>query len=173
MYLSMACRNPRRGLMCEPPSVKRIDLYCHSDLSLAGFIVAAAPHAHKKCQVPRLCWHAACSCCSSPCWGPAAAWMWWLQLAGAANVRCGLFKFQLSLVLVVCHFLWTCRLQVPGCGDGVTCHVRTFLHSSCRITMSVATLPSHDALPGEDRGQVWTWLRPKGASEDSNRAVRR
>lgn len=51
VYLSMACRNPRRGLMCEPPSVKRIDLYCHSDLSLAGFIVAAAPHAHKKCQV--------------------------------------------------------------------------------------------------------------------------
>jgi hypothetical protein len=57
VYLSMACRNPRRGLMCEPPSVKRIDLYCHSDLSLAGFIVAAAPHAHKKCQVGLgMCW---------------------------------------------------------------------------------------------------------------------
>lgn len=47
----MAARNPRRGTMCEPPSVKRIDLYCHSDLGLAGFIVAAAPHATKKCQV--------------------------------------------------------------------------------------------------------------------------
>jgi hypothetical protein len=64
-------------------------------------------------------------------------------------------------------------LQVTGCGDGVTCHVRTFLHGSCRITMSIATLPSHDALPGEERGQVWTWLRPKGATEDINRAVRR
>lgn len=51
VYLSMAARNPRRGTMCEPPSVKRIDLYCHSDLGLAGFIVAAAPHATKKCQV--------------------------------------------------------------------------------------------------------------------------
>jgi hypothetical protein len=51
IYLSMACRNPRRGLMCEPPAIKRIDFYCHSDLSLAGFIVAAAPHAQKKCQV--------------------------------------------------------------------------------------------------------------------------
>jgi hypothetical protein len=49
--LSMACRNPRRGLMCEPPAVKRIDYYCHSDLSLAGFIVAAAPHTQKRCQV--------------------------------------------------------------------------------------------------------------------------
>jgi hypothetical protein len=37
--------------MCEPPAIKRIDFYCHSDLSLAGFIVAAAPHAQKKCQV--------------------------------------------------------------------------------------------------------------------------
>jgi hypothetical protein len=51
VYLSMAARNPRRGTMCEPPSVKRIDLYCHSDLGLAAFIVAAAPHATKKCQV--------------------------------------------------------------------------------------------------------------------------
>eukprot|EP00775_Hariotina_reticulata_P003720 gene3720-3982_t len=92
----------RRGLMCEPPAVKRIDYYCHSDLSLAGFIVAAAPHTQKRCQV-------------------------------------------------------------PGCGDGVTCHVRTFLHGSSRITLSIATLPAAVALPGEERGQVWTWLRPKGS----------
>jgi hypothetical protein len=51
--------------------------------------------------------------------------------------------------------------------------VRTFLHGSCRLTMSVATLPSDEALPGEDRGQVWTWLRPRGATADMNRAVRR
>lgn len=51
IFLSMACRNPRRQLMCEPPAIKRIDYYCHSDLSLAGFIGAAAPHPAKKCQV--------------------------------------------------------------------------------------------------------------------------
>jgi hypothetical protein len=65
------------------------------------------------------------------------------------------------------------RAQVPGCGDGVTCHVRTFLHACGRLTMSIATLPAAEALPGEDRGQVWTWLRPKGASEQQHAAVRR
>lgn len=45
-------------------------------------------------------------------------------------------------------------LQQPGCGDGVTCHVRTFLHAGSRITLSIATLPANEALPGEDRGQV-------------------
>lgn len=44
--------------------------------------------------------------------------------------------------------------QVTGCGDGVTCHVRTFLHAGTRITLSIATLPAGEALPGEDRGQV-------------------
>lgn len=45
-------------------------------------------------------------------------------------------------------------LQVAGCGYGVTCHVRTFLHGCSRITLSIATLPSTEALPGEERGQV-------------------
>eukprot|EP00882_Tetradesmus_deserticola_P034887 GHRQ01040208.1.p2 GENE.GHRQ01040208.1~~GHRQ01040208.1.p2 ORF type:complete len:112 (-),score=34.02 GHRQ01040208.1:307-642(-) len=62
IYLSMACRNPRRGLMCEPPAIKRIDFYCHSDLSLAGFIVAAAPHAQKKCQVRHVLFCTALCC---------------------------------------------------------------------------------------------------------------
>jgi hypothetical protein len=84
-----------------------------SDLSLAGFIVAAAPHAAKKCQA-------------------------------------------------------------PGCGDGVTAHVRTFLHGDSRLTLSVATLPAADALPGADRGQIWVWARPKGLGPDfATRQVRR
>jgi hypothetical protein len=29
IFLSMACRNPRKQLLCEPPSIKRIDYYCH------------------------------------------------------------------------------------------------------------------------------------------------
>jgi len=28
VFLSMACRNPRKQLLCEPPSIKRIDFYC-------------------------------------------------------------------------------------------------------------------------------------------------
>jgi uncharacterized membrane protein YgcG len=28
VFLSMACRNPRKQVMCEPPSIKRIDFYC-------------------------------------------------------------------------------------------------------------------------------------------------
>lgn len=84
-----------------------------SDLSLAGFIVAAAPHAQKKCAA-------------------------------------------------------------PGCGDGVTAHVRTFLHADARATLSIATLPASEALPGEERGQIWLWVRPKGAGgEAAARQVRR
>lgn len=73
---------------------------------------------------------------------------------------------------LISHAL-SAHMQTTGCGDGVTCHVRTFLHGSCRLTMSIATLPSNEALPGEDRGQVWTWLRPRGATAEVNRAVRR
>jgi hypothetical protein len=50
--------------------------------------------------------------------------------------------------------LFTTLFQVNGCGYGVTCHVRTFLHGCSRVTLSIATLPSSDALPGEERGQV-------------------
>jgi hypothetical protein len=40
--------------------------------------------------------------------------------------------------------------------------VRTFLHCDGRLTLSVATLPAAEALPGADRAQIWLWLRPKG-----------
>lgn len=63
--------------------------------------------------------------------------------------------------------------QAAGCGDGVTAHVRTFLHGGARITLSIATLPGAEALPGEDRGVVWTWLRPKGSNAEVARHVRR
>jgi hypothetical protein len=55
----------------------------------------------------------------------------------------------------------------------VTAHVRTFLHGGARITLSIATLPGAEALPGEDRGVVWTWLRPKGSNAEVARHVRR
>ena len=41
-----------------------------------------------------------------------------------------------------------------GCGEGVTAHVRTFLHGNGRITLSIATLPHGEALPGEEKQQV-------------------
>jgi hypothetical protein len=62
----------------------------------------------------------------------------------------------LQLPLLLC----CCVLQVAGCGYGVTCHVRTFLHGCSRITLSIATLPSSDALPGEERGQVRNGAKP-------------
>ncbi len=66
------------------------------------------------------------------------------------------------------------RCQSPGCGDGVTAHVRTFLHRDSRITLSIASLPAGEALPGADRGRIWTWVRPKGlALGDAAPHVRR
>eukprot|EP00798_Chlamydomonas_sp_ICE-L_P025226 gene25226-10872_t len=112
MFMSMSCRNPRKQLLCEPHSVKRIDYYSTTDLSLKQFIVAAAPHPNKRC--------------------------------GTA-----------------------------GCGEGVSSHVRTFLHGNARITMSIATLPPSAALPGEDQQQIWLWMRPKGMGPDSHKSIRR
>lgn len=42
----------------------------------------------------------------------------------------------------------------PNCGDGATHHLRTFVHSGQRVTLSVAQLPAGQELPGGDRGQV-------------------
>lgn len=62
----------------------------------------------------------------------------------------------------------------PGCGDGAAAHVRTFLARDARLTLSVATLPAADALPGGERGRVWLWVRPKGARGEAAAAhVRR
>lgn len=50
--------------------------------------------------------------------------------------------------------------------------VRTFLHADSRITLSIASLPPEQALPGGERGQIWMWMRPKGGDPDAA-AVRR
>jgi len=44
--------------------------------------------------------------------------------------------------------------------------VRTFLHCDARITLSIASLPATEALPGAERGQIWMWVRPKGLRGD-------
>lgn len=48
----------------------------------------------------------------------------------------------------------------PACHDTTSNHVRTILHGNARITLSVAQLLPHSALPG-DQNQIWTWLRSK------------
>lgn len=51
----------------------------------------------------------------------------------------------------------------PECYDTTSNHVRTFLHGNARITLSVAQLLTHTALPGAEQGVIWTWTRPKQA----------
>lgn len=96
LFVCKMCRNPAKGLLCEPSSVQRIDYYQGNDMPLAAFLAATAP---QKCP------HVAC-------------------------------------------------------GDGVTAHLRTFLHNPGRVTLSVSQLPAGKELPGSDKGQVWFWARP-------------
>ncbi|GAX78095.1 hypothetical protein CEUSTIGMA_g5537.t1 [Chlamydomonas eustigma] len=121
IFLSMSCRNPRKGLLCERHEIKRIDFYNPQDLTLAQFITAASPSASKRC---------------------------WVRHDPRTNTS-------------------------SGCGEGVTAHVRTFLHGIGRITLSIATLPHGEALAGEDKQQVWLWTRPKGRGSELKAAVRR
>ena len=72
---------------------------------------------------------------------------------------------MVTLTLVAMLFLTPAQRHDPktntssGCGEGVTAHVRTFLHGSSRITRSIATLPNGETLPGEDKQQV---CEPRG-----------
>ena len=96
LFVCKMCRNPARGLLCEPSSVQRIDYYQGNDMPLASFLAAAGQQK---------CLHAAC-------------------------------------------------------GDAVTAHLRTFLHSKGRVTLSVNQTQAGKELPGADKGQVWFWARP-------------
>lgn len=96
LFVCKMCRNPVRGLLCEPSSMQRIDYYQSNDTPLASFLATAGQQK---------CLHAAC-------------------------------------------------------GDGVTAHLRTFLHSKGRVTLSVSQTPAGKELPGSDKGQVWFWARP-------------
>ncbi|KAA6428100.1 MAG: hypothetical protein FRX49_02761, partial [Trebouxia sp. A1-2] len=109
LFVCKMCRNPARGLLCEPSSVQRIDYYQGNDMPLASFLAATAP---QKCP----------------------------------NVTCG---------------------------DGVTAHLRTFLHNRGRVTLSVSQLPGGKELPGSDKGQVWFWARPLQVNAAQLQAVRR
>ena len=43
LFVCKMCRNPARGLLCEPSSVQRIDYYQGNDMPLASFLAATAP----------------------------------------------------------------------------------------------------------------------------------
>lgn len=96
LFVCRMCRNPAKGLLCEPSSMQRIDYYQGNDMPLASFLAAAGQQK---------CLHAAC-------------------------------------------------------GDAVTAHLRTFLHSKGRVTLSVSQTQAGKELPGSDKGQVWFWARP-------------
>lgn len=96
LFVCRMCRNPAKGLLCEPSSMQRIDYYQGNDMPLASFLAAAGQQK---------CLHAAC-------------------------------------------------------GDAVTAHLRTFLHSKGRVTLSVSQTQVGKELPGSDKGQVWFWARP-------------
>ncbi|KAL3149135.1 hypothetical protein ABBQ32_001972 [Trebouxia sp. C0010 RCD-2024] len=109
LFVCKMCRNPVKGLLCEPSSMQRIDYYQGNDTPLASF------------------------------------------LAGAGQLKC-------------LH---------AACGDGVTAHLRTFLHSKGRVTLSVSQTPAGRELPGSDKGQVWFWARPSKVDAEEMQAVRR
>eukprot|EP00803_Ostreobium_quekettii_P003607 evm.model.scf_978.2 EVM.evm.TU.scf_978.2 scf_978:28772-45132(+) len=107
---SIAIRNHRRGLMCEPHHLHSIDFYDgDTDWPLSRFLMSIAADSEKHCP--------------------------------------------------------------HGCWGGNSSHVRTFLHGGMRITLSVVSLPPHEAL--QNSGQVWFWARPKGLSRQPLTSVRR
>jgi len=61
----------------------------------------------------------------------------------------------------------------PGCGDGFTHHLRTFLQGGQRVTLSVAQLPAGSELPGGESGQLWMWTRPLPPGEEPVAGVHR
>ena len=65
LYVSMACRNPHKGLMCEAPAVQRIDFYQGIDVPLATFLAATGPNF----EAPKRCAHPGCGgrppCCAT------------------------------------------------------------------------------------------------------------
>lgn len=64
IYISMACRNPKKGLQCEAHAIKRFDFYTSTDMSLLQFLLAAAPAPAKRCP--------------TVCSGHAGAWLLWM-----------------------------------------------------------------------------------------------
>ena len=49
LFFCKLCRNPARGLLCEPSSMQKIEYYQGGDVPLASFVAASAP---QKCSHP-------------------------------------------------------------------------------------------------------------------------
>ena len=127
LFMSTACRNPTKKLLCEPSMVQVIHTYESGGVSCSlceavdgGPGVSVHMHVHSRTNT-----HLVCLADK-----PLAAF-----LAGAfpaADRKCG----------------------QPNCGDGATHHLRTFVNRGQRVTLSVAQLPAGQELPGGGRGQV-------------------
>lgn len=127
LFMSTACRNPTKKLLCEPSMVQVIHTYESGGGSCSlceavdgGSGVSVHMHVHSRTNT-----HLVCRADK-----PLAAF-----LAGAfpaADRKCG----------------------QPNCGDGATHHLRTFVNRGQRVTLSVAQLPAGQELPGGGRGQV-------------------
>ena len=52
LWLSISCKNPAKGIMCETPHPHSMEYYSEADMSLKAFLSAAAP-SHRKCPHPQ------------------------------------------------------------------------------------------------------------------------
>ncbi|GFR43904.1 hypothetical protein Agub_g5038, partial [Astrephomene gubernaculifera] len=66
---------------------------------------------------------------------------------------------------------WSC--PGAGCPDPFTAHESVFFFGSHKLTIFYSTLPPVQALPGEEKNQIWHWTRPIGRGREGSAACRR
>ncbi|GLI58582.1 hypothetical protein VaNZ11_000210 [Volvox africanus] len=66
---------------------------------------------------------------------------------------------------------WTC--PGPGCPEPFTAHESVFFFGCHKLTIFYSMLPPIQALPGEEKNQIWHWTRPIGRGREGAPACRR
>ncbi|EFJ51101.1 hypothetical protein VOLCADRAFT_88405 [Volvox carteri f. nagariensis] len=66
---------------------------------------------------------------------------------------------------------WTC--PGLGCPEPFTAHESVFFFGCHKLTVFYSTLPPIQALPGEERNQIWHWTRPIGRGREGAASCRR
>ncbi|GIL70860.1 hypothetical protein Vretifemale_1543 [Volvox reticuliferus] len=66
---------------------------------------------------------------------------------------------------------WTC--PGSGCPEPFTAHESVFFFGCHKLTIFYSTLPPIQALPGEEKNQIWHWTRPIGRGREGAPACRR
>lgn len=142
LFMSTACRNPTKKLQCEPPTVQVIRIY------ESGGEIQSSPSGLATYRTVFL-------------FETVCRWNKQFPLQGCSNIpltdsallRCCADK-PLAAFLAGAFPAPDRKCTQPMCGDGATHHLRTFVHSGQRVTLSVAQLPAGQELPDGDRGQV-------------------